>query len=215
MPVSDAPIDAPADPEFARKLFAGNCDCILAAAEPAQFPPTKPNEASFIGRSNAGKSSLINALTGRKNLARASNTPGRTQQIVFFDLGGKLTLADLPGYGHAAAPQAEKDRWNELVRHYLKKRAQLRLVCILIDSRHGLLANDLEMLKFLDRAGVSAQIVLTKADLIHARDLGGRIAQTEAHLAKHPAARAKVIATSAEKGTGIEELRVLLAGLAG
>ena len=193
--------------EAATKLFAGPCDFLRATSAPDQFPPTKIPEIAFWGRSNVGKSSLINGLTGRKHLARASKTPGRTQEIIFFDLGGRLMLVDMPGYGHAKAPREEMDRWNDLIRDYLQKRPPLRLVCLLIDGRHGALANDLATMKVLDRSGVSYQIVLTKIDQVHVMERATRIRQTEALLAKHPAARAGVLACSAEKNMGISELR--------
>lgn len=199
--------------EAARKLFAQTCECVLAAAIPEQFPPineTALPEVAFIGRSNVGKSSLINALTGRKALARASNTPGRTQQIVFFNLGNRLMLVDLPGYGHAEAPKEKVVQWNGLIRRYLQTRSNLRCVCLLVDSRHGLLAHDLEMMQQLDRAAVSYQIVLTKSDQLRAMDREPRRLQSEAMLSKHPAARPTVAITSAEKGTGIDDLRQLL-----
>lgn len=202
------------DIENGRKLFAQQCDFVLAATAPEQFPITKLPEISFIGRSNVGKSSLINGLTGRKRLARASNTPGRTQQVVFFNLGQRLMLADLPGYGHADAPRHEIDRWTELVHHYLQHRPALRCVCLLIDGRHGVMANDLTMMKFLDRAAVSYQIVLTKADQVRGHDSEAKQRQVEAMLGKHPAARPGTFLTSSEKGTGMEELRAFLTGFA-
>ena len=200
--------------ESARKLFAGPCDFVLAAAEPEQFPKTPLPEVAFIGRSNVGKSSLINALTGRKSLARASNTPGRTQQIIFFNLGQRLMLVDLPGYGHAQAPREEKDRWDHLVQHYMQTRPILRCVCLLIDSRHGAMANDIQMMKFLDRACVSYQIILTKSDQVRGIDKETKPRQVQALIAKHPAARPAILSTSSEKGAGVDEVRTLLAGFA-
>jgi GTP-binding protein len=192
------------------KLFAGACDFVRAISIPDQLPAGKLPEVAFWGRSNVGKSSLLNALTGRKALARTSKTPGRTQQIVLFDLGGRLMLADLPGYGHAKAPRQEQDRWNELIHVYLQTRPQLRCVCLLIDGRHGLMTNDLTMMQWLDRATISYQIVLTKIDLVKPdeRDAGQR--QIAVQLERHAAARPEVLAVSAEKRTGIEELRLLL-----
>lgn len=190
------------------------CEFLIAAASPAQFPPHKIPEVAFAGRSNAGKSSLINAIAGRKNLARASNRPGRTQEIIFFSCGKDLMLADLPGYGFAKAPRTAQEHWNNLVHDYLQSRANLRCVYLLLDSRHGALANDLAMMQFLDRAGVSYQIVLTKADQLRTAEREPRVRQVAAMLAKHPAARTDVFMTSAEKGLGIEDLRKSLLGLA-
>ncbi len=204
----------PEGAEAARKLFAQNCECVLAAAVPEQFPESPLPEVAFIGRSNVGKSSLINALTGRKSLARASNTPGRTQQIVFFNLGERLMLVDLPGYGHAEAPKEIVNQWTGLVRRYLKVRPNLRVVCLLIDSRHGVMAPDIDMMQMLDRAAVSYQIILTKADQIKAIEREPRQKQVAAQLVKHPAARPEVILTSAEKITGIGALQELLANFA-
>jgi GTP-binding protein len=200
--------------EAGRKLFAQNCEFVLAAADPAQFPVGRMPEVAFIGRSNVGKSSLINALTGRKSLARASNTPGRTQQVVFFNLGQRLMLVDLPGYGHAKAPHEEKDHWTALVQYYLNHRPTLKCICLLMDGRHGAKANDLEMLKFLDRAAVIYQVVLTKSDQVRKSD-DDHTAAVEALIKRHPAARAGVMLTSAEKQTGIPELRTFLTGFAG
>lgn len=198
----------------ANKLFIGSGEFLRACGEPEQFPPDKLPEIAFIGRSNVGKSSLINALTARKALARSSKTPGRTQQIIFFDIRKTLTLADLPGYGHAKAPRAEQDHWNELIHHYLRTRPQLFCVCLLIDGRHGALANDLSMMNFLDRAGIAYQIVLTKIDQVKKTEQAPRVAQVEAQLGQHPAARSKVLAVSSEKNMGIEDLRLLIARLA-
>jgi GTP-binding protein len=200
--------------EQARILFAQPCDFVLAAADSAQFPETKLQEIAFIGRSNVGKSSLINALTNRKGLARASNTPGRTQQAVFFNLAQRLMLVDLPGYGHAEAPREEKDRWNELVNQYLRQRRALKCVCLLIDGRHGAKANDLDMMTFLDRAAVSYQAVLTKMDQVRVLDREKRIHQVKEVLAKHVAARNDILTTSAEDKMGIDTLQVFLAGYA-
>lgn len=199
----------------AEKLFKQPCDFLCAAVAPEHFPSGKRPEIAFIGRSNVGKSSLINALTERKNLARASKTPGRTQQIIFFNLADRLRLADLPGYGHAEAPKAAVAAWNGLIDAYLRKRSQLCCVGLLIDSRHGPLANDLEMMNFLDRAAVSYQIILTKADQLRATDQASRLQSTAALLAKHPAARPEVILTSSEKKTGLEALRTWAAQFAG
>ncbi|MFY9288646.1 MAG: ribosome biogenesis GTP-binding protein YihA/YsxC, partial [Alphaproteobacteria bacterium] len=157
-----------------------------------------------------GKSSLINALTNRKNLARASNTPGRTQQIIFFNLAERLMLADLPGYGHADAPREQKDQWNNLVYQYLQSRPPLRCVCLLIDSRHGIKANDLSMMQFLDRAAASYKVVLTKLDQVRGLEHDTILKQVEAKLQKHKAARPGVLATSSEKNSGIDELRSFL-----
>jgi GTP-binding protein len=201
--------------ERGRKLFAQPCVFVCAATEPAHFDVMKEilPEVAFVGRSNVGKSSLINGLTGRKGLARASNTPGRTQQINFFDLGGKLRLADLPGYGHAEAPAEVMKKWTGLMRVYLRKRGPLRLVCLLIDARHGAMAKDLDMMKLLDEAAVSYQIVLTKGDLLKTVEQKTRISQLEELVKRHPAARPAVLLTGAAKGIGMDEVRALLASL--
>ena len=194
-----------------RKLFAQSCDFLLAAAEPEQFPKSPLAEIAFIGRSNVGKSSLINALVGRKNVARTSNTPGRTQQVVFFNLGQKLILTDLPGYGFAKAPREEKSRWDALVNLYLRTRPKLRCVCLLVDGRHGALANDIEMMTLLDRAAANYRIILTKADKVHAREIELTKQQVEAVTQKHPAAYPTALVTSSDKGTGMEDLRMFMA----
>jgi len=199
---------------MAHKLFAQPCEFVQSAPTPKDLPAGTLPEIAFIGRSNAGKSSLINALVNRNDLARTSNTPGRTQEIIFFNLAGQLMLVDLPGYGHADAPRHEKDRWNDLVHHYLQTRSVLRCVCLLLDGRHGILANDLGMMQFLDRAAVSYQLVLTKIDQVHATERDKRHTQTNATLGTHPAARPSVITTSARKSIGIAELRTFLAGFA-
>jgi GTP-binding protein len=204
----------PDETEAARLLFAQNCTFVGSAPTPETLPPSKLPEVAFIGRSNAGKSSLLNALVNRHDLAHTSATPGRTQMINFFNLGDRLMLTDLPGYGHAVAPRHEKDRWNDLVHYYLQKRNTLRCVCLLADGRHGILANDFSMMHFLDRAAISYQLVLTKIDLVKSTERDVRLQQTAATLGTHPAARPGAIATSARKATGIEELRNLLAGFA-
>ena len=201
--------------EKARKLFTQDCVFIVAASEPKLFPVSDLSEVAFIGRSNVGKSSLLNALVSRKNLARTSQTPGRTQTICFFNLDGRLMLVDLPGYGHAAASHADKHKWNALAEYYMKTRPNLRAVCLLLDARHGALANDLSMMQFLDRIAVSYQIVLTKTDRLKAMDLDAKKRQVEALLARRPSARPAIIMTSAEKGDGLGELRAFLAGFAG
>ena len=202
--------------EQARRFFTKPCTFLIAAAQPEHFGAIEVEypEVAFWGRSNVGKSSLINALTGRKGLARASNTPGRTQQIVFFNMADALVFADLPGYGHAKAPQGDIKKWNAFIRYYLKTRTQLRCVLLLIDARHGVLKNDEEMMDFLDKMAVNYQIVLTKADQVRGGDPSARVAEVEASLKKHPAARPNALLTSAEKGQGIPELRAFVCGVA-
>lgn len=200
--------------ERGRLLFAQQCDFVLGATTMDQVPDTALPEIAFAGRSNVGKSSLINALTGRKTLARTSNTPGRTRQVNFFDLGTQLMLADLPGYGYAKAPKAEIRQWTMLIDDYLKGRVGLRRACLLIDARHGLKATDREVMKALDTAAVVYQVVLTKCDKLKQAALKARIEEVQGELAKHPAAHPDIIATSARKGDGIAEMRATLAALA-
>jgi GTP-binding protein len=198
----------------ARQLFAQECTFLLGVANLVQLPEPGLPEVALIGRSNVGKSSLLNALTGRKTLARVSNTPGRTQQINFFDLGRRLMLVDLPGYGFAQAPHGMVVAWTRMIRAYLRGRVSLRRVGLLVDGRHGLKKTDLDMMKMLDTAAVPYRVVLTKIDKIGARALVDTVAKVEKGLIKHPAAAPKVLPTSSETGAGIAELRADLAGLA-
>jgi GTP-binding protein len=195
--------------EAGRKLFAGDWRFTFAAPSIETLPPMAGMEIAFAGRSNVGKSSLINALTGRNNLARTSHTPGRTQELIFFEGPDKagLRLVDMPGYGYAAAPKAKVAAWTALIHKFLQGRSSLARVYVLIDARHGLKDVDLDVLKTLDRAAVSYQIVLTKADQVKQAELSARVAEAEAALARHPAAFPNVLATSSRAGTGLPELR--------
>jgi GTP-binding protein len=200
--------------EAGRLLFAGECRFVIGVARIDGLPSGALPEVAFAGRSNVGKSSLVNALTGRKTLARTSNTPGRTQQLNFFDLGGRLMLVDLPGYGYAKAPKGDVDRWNRLIRLYLKGRVGLRRLCLLIDARHGVKPSDRQVMDMLDEAAVAYQIVLTKADKLKSGDLEERCAAIAGEIRKRAAANPAVIATSATRGDGVAELRAVLASLA-
>lgn len=200
--------------EEGRLLFSAECRFLLSAVSAEQVPASDLPEIAFAGRSNVGKSSLVNALTGRNTLARTSNTPGRTQQLNFFDLGGRLMLTDLPGYGYAKAPKAEVARWTRLTRAYLKGRPQLRRILLLVDSRHGLKTADREIMKELDKAAVSYQAVLTKTDKIKEEALAQVIVTTAGELRAHPAAHPEVMVTSSQAGMGIAELRAELAMVA-
>ncbi|MBI3445391.1 MAG: YihA family ribosome biogenesis GTP-binding protein [Magnetospirillum sp.] len=200
--------------EAGRLLFARECTFMLGIAALDQLPPAGMVEVAFAGRSNVGKSSLINALTGRNSLARTSNTPGRTQEINFFDLGGRLVLVDMPGYGFAQAPKGLVEKWTRLVNGYLKGRSVLRRAVVLVDSRHGLKDSDRDMMKMLDKAAVVYQVVLTKADKLKPAELEAVEARTLAEIKTHVAAHPHLIVTSSEKGTGIPELRAELTSLA-
>jgi len=200
--------------EAARKLFAGPCDFIWGAVSAQNLPPETLNEVAFAGRSNAGKSSLINALTGRKSLARVSQTPGATRQINFFDLGGRLMLVDLPGYGFAKRSKSEADQWQEMIFSYLRHRARLRRVALLIDARRGVMEIDREVMALLDQAAVSYGLVLTKADELKASEREGALEKAAAEARRHTAALAEIQLTSALAGEGIAALRTHLASLA-
>jgi GTP-binding protein len=206
--------EADAAAEAARKLFAGACDFVWGATSAENFPPEKLNEVAFVGRSNAGKSSLVNALTGRKSLARVSQTPGATRQINFFDLGGRLMLVDLPGYGFAKRSKTESESWQEMIFAYLRRRARLRRVLLLIDARRGVMDADRQVMALLDQAAVSYGLVLTKADELKASARAAAIAAAGREAATHTAALAEIQLTSALEGEGIPALRTHLAALA-
>lgn len=195
------------DSEAARKLFAGTCDFVRGVAALEQLPEADMQEIAFAGRSNVGKSSLINALTGRKILARTSHTPGRTQQLNFFDLGGKIYLVDMPGYGYAKVSKKQKKQWDFLIRDYLRGRQTLRCVFLLVDSRHGLKDSDKEIMKMLDETAVSYRIVLTKADKTKQAEREALKNKIQTELKKHGAALPEIIFTSAHKNGGIDGLQ--------
>ena len=203
-----APEPEPDEAEAARRLFEGPVDFLKGVVALSGLPPGDRPEFCLAGRSNVGKSTLINAMTRRRALARASNTPGRTQEINFFDVGGRMWMVDLPGYGFAKAPVAQVRRWQELLKAYLAGRASLRRAFLLIDARHGPKAVDEEIMDLMDRSAVSFQVVLTKADKPKAGGLERAAAATAAALARHPAAFPEILATSSETGAGLAALRV-------
>lgn len=196
--------------EMGRVMFAGEWAFLMGAVKVDQLPAMQGVEIGFVGRSNVGKSSLVNALTGRKALAKVSNTPGRTQELNFFRLGDKLTIVDMPGYGFAKAPEPKVRAWTHLIHNYLKGRANLSRVYVLIDSRHGIKAADEPIFKTLDANAVSFQIILTKTDQLRKNELETRIAETEEALKKHAAAHPKVLATSSRDACGLAQTRAAI-----
>ncbi|MGB6230173.1 MAG: ribosome biogenesis GTP-binding protein YihA/YsxC [Litorimonas sp.] len=208
------PDHTPEQIEAGRLLFARPIEFVKSAVSLDTLPLMGPPEVCFAGRSNVGKSTLINALTNQGGLARASNTPGRTQELNYFDAQGRLFLVDLPGYGYAKAPKYKVERWTRLTRDFLRGRATLRRVFVLVDSRHGLKPVDLELMDMLDETAVTYQIVLTKADKPKKGQLARLVESTRAAIAKRPAAFPTVALTSSEKGTGLAQLRAEIATLA-
>jgi len=214
MPKSEKEGRTPDEIEAARKLFAGPCEFVAGAASHDSMIAISTPEVAFAGRSNVGKSSLVNALTGRRSLARTSSSPGHTRQINFFDLGGRMMLVDLPGYGFAQVSRSMKETWQDLASAYLRGRPTLKRVCLLIDARHGVKDADRETMRNLDAAAVSYQLVLTKADQLKPDRIAPAIAAAEAVARKHGAAHPQVLATSSQTGFGIAELRAEIAAVA-
>jgi GTP-binding protein len=196
-----------------RKLFSAPSRFILGVAALEQLPPVRGAEIAFAGRSNVGKSSLINALTGVKDLARASNTPGRTRELNFFDIAGRLTLVDMPGYGFARAPKADVKKWQAVLKGYLRGRPGLSRVFVLIDARHGVTPNDREMFDLLDEAAVAFQLVMTKADKVKVTELATTATDVEREAKKRAAALPQIFVTSVETFAGLDILRAELAGI--
>lgn len=213
LPFPIAEISDDAEAELGRKLFSGPVDFLKGVVAMDGLPEADRVEVCFAGRSNVGKSSLINAITNRKALARASNTPGRTQEINFFELGEKRYLVDLPGYGFANAPVAVVEKWQRLLKNYLSGRPNLRRAFVLIDSRHGIKPVDEEIMQLMNRSALTFQVVLTKIDKIKEPEQEKVLLQVRAKLAKHPAAFPELVVTSSDKGDGIATLRAVIAGL--
>jgi GTP-binding protein len=203
----------PSEIEAGRKLFAADWQFTAAAGTAERLPPMAGIEIAFAGRSNVGKSSLINGLTGRKALARTSHTPGRTQELIFFAASPALSIVDMPGYGYAEAPKSKVKAWNELIHAYLAGRSNLARVYVLVDARHGLKDTDEGVLKTLGSAAVSYQVVLTKSDQVKPAELEKRISETAAALARRAAAFPEIAVTSSREGTGMPELRAAIARL--
>lgn len=208
-----APEPEPFARERGRLLFAGPVDFVKGVTAMSNLPPADRQEVCFAGRSNVGKSSLINALTNRKNLARASNTPGRTQEINYFALGEEKYLVDLPGYGYAEAPKAIVEKWQRLLKQFLQGRQTLRRAFMLIDTRHGAKEVDEEIMKLLNKAAVTFQVVMTKSDKVNKATRDANLAQVQETLKKHPAAYPEIVMTSSEEGLGIETLRSIIANM--
>ena len=213
LPFPIAEIGDDAEAELGRKLFSGPVDFLKGVVAMDGLPEADRVEVCFAGRSNVGKSSLINAITNRRALARASNTPGRTQEINFFELGDKRYLVDLPGYGFANAPVAVVEKWQRLLKNYLSGRPNLRRAFVLIDSRHGIKPVDEEIMQLMNRSALTFQVVLTKIDKIKEPEQKKVLLQVRAKLAKHPAAFPELVVTSSDKGDGIATLRAVIAGL--
>ena len=213
LPFPIAEIGDYAEAELGRKLFSGPVDFLKGVVAMDGLPEADRVEVCFAGRSNVGKSSLINAITNRKALARASNTPGRTQEINFFELGDKRYLVDLPGYGFANAPVAVVEKWQRLLKNYLSGRPNLRRAFVLIDSRHGIKPVDEEIMQLMNRSALTFQVILTKIDKIKEPEQEKVLLQVRAKLAKHPAAFPELVVTSSDKGDGIATLRAVIAGL--
>ena len=210
-PIAEAPDDTIR--EVGRKMFAGETEFVKGVVAMSGLPDADRPEVCFAGRSNVGKSSLINALTGRKGLARASNTPGRTQEINYFTVGESHFLVDLPGYGYANAPLPVVEKWQRLLKSYLRGRVTLRRAFVLVDARHGVKAVDEEIMALLSSSAVTFQCVMTKTDKLKKGDLDKVLAQVREKLSKHPAAYPELVLTSSEKGEGIETLRAIIAGI--
>ena len=202
-----------AEAELGRKLFSGPVDFLKGVVAMDGLPPADRMEVCFAGRSNVGKSSLINAITNRKGLARASNTPGRTQEINFFELGAERYLVDLPGYGFANAPVAIVEKWQRLLKNYLSGRPNLRRAFVLIDSRHGIKPVDEEIMQLMNKSALTFQVILTKIDKIKNYEHNKVLDQVRKKLVKHPASFPELILTSSDKGKGIATLRAVIAEL--